>query len=195
VTRTRARSAAGLAVAIPIVILIAVTAQLLRPDSAPGTPSPSTPASELRAADVPLLAGSGDDAGERYIEDPERLPLFEVDRVIDGDTFDVRDGDATLRIRVFGLAAPERNERCGSEATAELRRLVADRVRLLPDARLQDQYGRELRYVFTPDGRSIDAASVADGAAHAWHEDGAYRDTLTRLEEQARQAGAGCLWG
>jgi micrococcal nuclease len=153
-------------------------------------PRATTTMSSATAYDIPLHA----DGAASYIDTPERLPLLEVDRVIDGDTLDVRIGGTTARIRVFGLAAPERNERCGPEATEALRRAAGTEVRLLQDRRVEDQYGRELRYVFTPDGRSIDGELVADGAAEAWHDDGAYRDTLVRLEVKAKQSRAGCLW-
>jgi endonuclease YncB( thermonuclease family) len=154
-------------------------------------PPASTTKSSATAYDLRLHA----DRGALYIDTPERLPLLEVDRVIDGDTLDVRVGDTTVRIRVFGLAAPERDERCGPEATEALRHAAGERVRLLQDRRVEDQYGRELRYLFTPDGRSIDAELIADGAAEAWHDDGAYRGTLVDLEAEAKQSRTGCLWG
>ncbi len=132
--------------------------------------------------------------GALYIEEPERLLLGRVDHVIDGDTLDVSFNGKTERVRVFGIAAAERDQRCYAEATAELRTLTGSEVRVLPDDRREDNFGRWLRYLFTPDGRSIDAALVASGAARAWRDDGAYRDTLVTLEREARRAGRGCLW-
>ncbi len=65
---------------------------------------------------------------------------------------------------------------------------------LVPDARATDPFGRELRYVFTSDGRSVDAALVSEGLAHAWREDGSRRDALVAAEERARSSRVGCLW-
>ena len=117
-----------------------------------------------------------------------------VDRVIDGDTLDVLSAFTGIRVRLFGVDTPERGERCFEEATARLVALAGTTVTLLPDERLQDGNGRELRYVFAADGRSIDAALIAEGLAEAWRQDGAFRDQLVELEDEAREAGTGCLW-
>jgi endonuclease YncB( thermonuclease family) len=126
---------------------------------------------------------------------PESLTLVEVARIIDGDTLDIRSAQTELRVRVFGIDAPEAGERCAAEAASRLAELAAAAVRLRPDTRLQDRFGRELRYLYTPDGFSIDATLVAEGLATAWREDGALRDGLVALEQEARAAGRGCLWG
>lgn len=124
----------------------------------------------------------------------ELVPVTPL-RVIDGDTFEAAlAGGTTLVVRIFGVDARERGERCAGEATARLGALAADRVLLMADERLEDAGGRQLRYVFTPDGRSIDAALVAEGLAFAWTSDGALRDQLVEIEETARDASAGCLW-
>ncbi|MEI7926321.1 MAG: thermonuclease family protein [Chloroflexota bacterium] len=117
-----------------------------------------------------------------------------VSRIIDGDTLDVRSAETTLRVRLYGVNTPERGQPCAAEATQRLTALAADRVLLVPDARAQDQYGRELRYVFTADGRSIDYALVAEGLAKAWREDGSRKAQLIATEETARAAKTGCLW-
>lgn len=115
-------------------------------------------------------------------------------RVIDGDTFEALAGGTTLVVRIFGVDTRERGERCADEATARLDALVEDRVLLMADERLEDPGGRQLRYVFTPDGRSIDAALIAEGLAEAWRSDGALRDQLVSIEKTARSKSIGCLW-
>ena len=126
--------------------------------------------------------------------DGQLVPVTPV-RVIDGDTFEAAlAGGTALIVRIFGVNTPERGERCAGEATARLAQLTANRVLLMADERLEDAGGRQLRYVFTPDGRSIDAALVAAGLAVAWTSDGALRDQLVVIEETARSTGAGCLW-
>ena len=72
--------------------------------------------------------------------------------------------------------------------------LTAAGVQLLADQRLQDPFGRELRYLFTPDRQSIAATMILEGLALAWREDGAFRDTLVAIEDDARAALRGCLW-
>lgn len=117
-----------------------------------------------------------------------------VTNIVDGDTLDVRAAETVLRVRLYGVDTPERGEACYREATDRLRALAGARVLLVPDARTQDRYGRELRYVFAADGRSIDAALVSEGLALAWRDDGSRRATLIAAEEAARASRTGCLW-
>lgn len=117
-----------------------------------------------------------------------------VERVIDGDTVDVLAAQDPLRVRFFGIDTTERGEACFAEASARTAALVGREVVLVPDARLRDRSGRELRYVFGLDGRSIDATLVAEGLARAWRDDGALRDRLVAIEDDARRAKRGCLW-
>lgn len=146
----------------------------------------------VHAVDVNLVR-RGD--GSWYVDAPERLPLARVVRVIDGDTLIVESADGgTQRVRAFGLDAPEIGEGCGAEATLDLERSAGQQVRLLEDRREHDQFGRELRYVFTPSGQSIDAELIGHGSARAWREDGAFRDILVGVESSARSEGRGCLW-
>ena len=65
---------------------------------------------------------------------------------------------------------------------------------LLPDARNQDRYQRLLRYIFLPDGTSVDATLVAEGFGHAWRQDGRYKGDIVKLEDDARTNDRGCLW-
>ena len=127
--------------------------------------------------------------------DRARLDQAELIDVIDGDTLDVRLDGRDERVRLYGVDTPERGEQCFREAAERLEALAGEGLLLLPDARERDGFDRLLRYAFAADGRSIDALLIAEGLGLAWREDGAYRDELVALEEQARLAGAGCLWG
>jgi micrococcal nuclease len=124
----------------------------------------------------------------------EDLAEARVVNIVDGDTIDVTLDGRTRRIRYYGSDTPERGEPCFGEATDRNETLAGTTVLLLPDARDIDRFDRLLRYVFTPDGRSIDATMVAEGFSHAWREDGRYRDQIVALEAEAQAAGRGCLW-
>lgn len=128
-------------------------------------------------------------------EDVASLTAVGVVRVIDGDTIVVRAGATELHVRLFGASAPEHDQRCGPAATDGLRALAGSQVLLLADQRQTDRYGRQLRYVFTPDGRSIDGALIAHGLAQAWREDGQFRERLIAIEDTAHRDRRGCLWG
>jgi micrococcal nuclease len=97
-------------------------------------------------------------------------------------------------VRLFGVDTAERGEPCFGDAKVRVEQLAGTDVRLRPDARERDRYGRLLRYVYTPEGASIDATLVAEGLGEAWRADGALRDAIVGLEERARAGRAGCLW-
>lgn len=186
---------------------IVVSVFLVRPDSpeSPSTAVPAESSTSVAAATAatatasPIAPGVGRVALERredgwYIPSPEAWPLVAVDRIVDGDTLDVRVSGVTLRVRVFGINTTERGEACYTEATKRLAALAGREVRLVPDQRQQDSFHRELRYVTTPAGRSLDAAMVDEGLARAWRDDGALRSTLVAIEDEAKAEKRGCLW-
>jgi micrococcal nuclease len=155
-------------------------------------------------AAVALAAG---DAAKRPPAEPQLTKLtlpagvnladlrrVEVVKVIDGDTIDVKIDGKTQRVRYYGVDTPERGDRCFREATDRNQHLIGDTVLMLNDARNEDRYERLLRYIFLPDGTSVDATLVAEGFGHAWRQDGRYKGDIIALEDQARTADRGCLW-
>jgi len=116
--------------------------------------------------------------------------IMEVSRVIDGDTL----VSGTERIRLYGIDAPEVGQRCASGATQRLRELAGNEVRVETGPRLRDAFGRQLAYIYTAQGESIDALLIIEGYAVAWERDGQHRDFLVELEREARLDGGGCLW-
>jgi len=123
-------------------------------------------------------------------------PVFQVSRVIDGDTFVVgrRTDGKELRIRLYGVDTPERGEPCFQEATERFRELAGNSVRIKYGPRETDRYGRLLAYVYTESAESIAEKLIQEGVGEAWTRDGQHRDLLVELEERARQDGSGCLW-
>ena len=117
--------------------------------------------------------------------------LIPVTRIIDGDTFVSEDDD---HVRPFGYDAPEIGQPCADDATERLRELAGKEVRTEPGPRATDRFGRTLAYVYTASGDSIDERMVREGLAVAWIRDGQHRELLMMLEQEARSAGAGCLW-
>lgn len=136
-----------------------------------------------------MLAACAGVAGETSLRCAD-CPEVQVNRVIDGDTLDTSQG----RVRLFGIDAPERGQRCASEATVVLRELAGDSIRLEDGPRLTDRYGRTLAYAFTVAGTNIDAALIREGLATAWTRDGQHCDFLVKLEREVRRRYAGCLW-
>jgi endonuclease YncB( thermonuclease family) len=122
------------------------------------------------------------------------MQLVRVLRIVDGDTLHVEIGGVDETVRIFGIDTAERGERCFDEASVRLEQLAGIEIRLLADERARDRFGRVLRYVYAPDGLSIDAALVREGLAYAWRDDGRLRDALIATEDAARAARVGCLW-
>lgn len=193
-----------LILAAGLVLSVFATVRTGGSDSTPVAATASPTAASVATSSAPsatsaVAPGSGRVDLERradgwYLPTPEAWPLVVVERIVDGDTLDVRASGETLRVRVYGINTTERGEACYTEGTRRLEALAAREVRLVPDRRQQDSFHRELRYLFTPSGRSIDAAMVDEGVARAWREDGALRSTLVGLEDAAKAAKRGCLW-
>ena len=85
-----------------------------------------------------------------------------VTRVTDGDTFHLSGVDPA--IRVWGLDAPERDERGGSAATRAMRSLIGGQplTCVLVDI---DRYQRLVGQCFLPNGRDIAEAMISMGVA------------------------------
>ena len=80
-------------------------------------------------------------------------------RVVDGDTIDV----AGVRVRLHGVAAPERSEPGGAEATAALRQIIAGQV-VRCSVTGEQTHGREVGTCWIG-AQDIGAAIIAAGRA------------------------------
>ncbi len=115
-----------------------------------------------------------------------------VTRVVDGDTIDVNLASGSIRIRLYGIDAPESTQPGGGDARTYLtQRVLHQAVHLEPFQ--QDRYSRMIAIVLLGD-ENINQALIREG--HAW----AYRKYLKptetdycRLEADARIAKRG-LW-
>jgi micrococcal nuclease len=165
--------------------------------TAPSTASPSETETPLLPICVPPYPSGAPNAETVFCADPSRMQRASVVRIVDGDTLRATVDGVEEPIRLFGIDTPERGEQCFAESTDVLRALVAmhgGQILLLPDERNRDRYDRLLRYVYTPEGLSIDAMLVATGYAYAWTDDGALRNALAAVEAEARAGARGCLW-
>ena len=113
-------------------------------------------------------------------------------RVFDGDSFEARRADGRrVEVRLFGIDAPERYQAWNRRSRSALRDLVEGESLSLRVVEV-DRYDRLVAEVFLPDGRSVNAAQVAQGNAWVYRR---YTDDarLIGLEEEARAARRG-LW-
>lgn len=83
--------------------------------------------------------------------------------VVDGDTFNCRDGTS---VRLIGVDAPE-GGRVGTAARRALATLlpVESTVTLQTDQQVRDSNGRLLAYAYLPDGRMVNVILVELGYA------------------------------
>jgi micrococcal nuclease len=131
-------------------------------------------------------------------------PNATVERVVDGDTVDVRIDDAVERVRLIGIDTPETKrhdvpvECYGPEATAFTEQLLAPGtpVLLVRDVVGRDDFGRILAYVYrTRDGVFVNLELARGGYAQPLTipPNTAHRDELVDAARDAERAERG-LW-
>lgn len=95
--------------------------------------------------------------------------LYVVNRVVDGDTIDVR---SLGLIRLIGIDTPELDDARGQHqclavaAAQRMEEILVDRqVKLTRDVEGRDRYRRFLRYIYLPDGTFVNEELVREGYA------------------------------
>ena len=94
---------------------------------------------------------------------PQTLFCF---RAVDGDTVDAA-FLVPVRVRLFGLNAPEHNTPQGPPAQKLLESLVAGKL-LDADLKGHEKYGRLLADLLLPDGRHVTTLLLEAGLALPW---------------------------
>ena len=131
----------------------------------------------------------------------EQVTTYRVDRVVDGDTIRLRNGQS---VRLVQIDTPEvyfGTECYGRQSSATTKRLLpaGSRVRLLPEPATDrvDDFGRLLRYVIRAKDRlNVNLAIVALGAGAPWFYEGRrgrYASQLELFATSAREKRLG-LW-
>jgi len=119
---------------------------------------------------------------------------YTVERIIDGDTFVLTNGET---VRIIGIDTPEVDEPCYSEATQFLTNQIDGKtICLSTDVSDTDQYDRWLRYAFTEENTFINRLLVIEGYAYAkeYPPDVKYATLLSDAEDYASSNAVGCLW-
>ena len=129
----------------------------------------------------------------------KNLEKVYITKVIDGDTFKT---SKKKTIRLIGINTPEIHhpekgvEYFGKEAANYTRKfLKGENVYLQHDIQKKDKYGRELAYVFLPDGTFFNARLVYEGYADLMTipPNLKYTDLFKKLAKKARTLKKG-LW-
>lgn len=139
------------------------------------------------------------DLVDKFVNDDKNFGSFDsgfVTKVIDGDTV-IIGGES---IRLLGIDANEKGEKCYREAKIRLEELVLNKeVRLEKDLKDKDQYKRLLRYIFVEESGkdliNVNLILVEEGLAIArFYEDKKYKEEILDAEIKARENKMGCKW-
>ena len=117
----------------------------------------------------------------------------------DGDSVQVVSvdrGDRPIRVRLYGIDAPEHDQDFGKEATARLNSLVRSSKDLVLEPMDTDRYGRLVGVLYSRSSdrqRSLNRMMVEEGLARWYSRYGGQDLGLDRAEQNARRAKRG-IW-
>jgi len=149
-----------------------------------------------------VLAGCGDDTTGAVEPSARGSVTVRVSRIVDGDTIEVSLGGDEEDVRYIGIDTPEtvapgQPVECFGHAASRFNTGLVEgqRVRLVFDRELRDQYGRLLAYVYV-DGELVNAQLVRRGFARTlvFPPNTRHADLFARLQQHAADTGRG-LWG
>lgn len=176
----------GVVRTVVVSLLIAAAAGCASSNHTENSATPATRSTSSTAAAAPTTTTTTTPAPTTTRKPPStttatlparRLPGLPVTRVVDGDTFKVRNGARVTTVRVLGIDTPETQDprkpvQCfGREASNRAHQLLDGRtVRLEADPTQDpiDKYGRTLAYVWLPDGRLFQLVMLSEGYAHEY---------------------------
>lgn len=130
---------------------------------------------------------------------------YEVTKVVDGDTFDVKVEDQIVKVRMLGMDTPEtvdprKTVQCfGKEASNKTKELLLNHTVSLetdPTQGITDKYDRLLAYVYRDDGLFINEYLLKNGYAHEYTYNIPYtKQTEFKADEKEAREGKMGLWG
>jgi len=87
--------------------------------------------------------------------------------ISDGDTFTcINNDNLQLKIRIYGIDAPEKKQAFGNKSKEYLSSLVFGKT-ITVDVQSLDSWGRHIAYVYTPAGEDVSLLMLKAGMA--WH--------------------------
>ena len=120
---------------------------------------------------------------------PEILDGYQVIKVSDGDTLNIQKVEngkfvgEMLRIRMYGMDAPEKTQDYGSESRQALEKLVTGK-NLSVEVKNKDRYGRTVAIIYA-NGKNVNEEMVKTGNAW-WYQEYAKKDM--QFEEYQKNA-------
>ena len=127
----------------------------------------------------------------KVVQNPTILKGYQAIKVSDGDTMNVQkveNGKFTgevIKIRMFGIDAPEKTQDYGNESKQALEKLVSGKT-LEIEEKNRDRYGRTVAVVYA-DGKNVNEEMVKNGNAW-WYQEYAKKDMqFEKYQENAKQ--------
>ena len=111
--------------------------------------------------------------------------------VHDGDTLAMKTGSAKIKVRLFGIDAPELTQEYGSESASFLKGMVL-RQNVTAQVHNTDSYGRAVARIYCR-GTDVNAEMVREGAAWHCRYFAPGETDLAQAQKEAMNAGRG-LW-
>jgi micrococcal nuclease len=112
--------------------------------------------------------------------------------VTDGDTIKVMHEGKAVKIRLYGIDAPEKKQPWGNKSKQFTSNLAFNKkVTVHPVS--SDRYGRTIARITLPDGKDLGQELVRNGLAWWYRQYAMKDDILPSLESEARSKGRG-LW-
>ena len=124
-----------------------------------------------------------------------------VERVVDGDTVRIRRGGLvgslfpgpSVSVRLYGMDAPESDQKNGDRATDALRKMMR-RGGFRMEVMDTDRYGRVVGLLYRGDrGKSVNYRMVEEGWAHAYVRYGGRELGMEEAEREAKRRKLG-IW-
>jgi micrococcal nuclease len=139
-----------------------------------------------------------------FIDDINNSNTYQVDRVIDGDTIDIKIDGNTKRVRLLGIDAPETKhpqkkvECYGQESVQFLKQLLENQNVIVEfdfSQDMEDRYGRMIAYVWLED-KLVNLLMIEQGFAfeYTYKNEYKYQKEFIDAEAKAKSNQLG-LWG
>ena len=193
-------------------LVLAAAVAVMTASCANGTSEQTVSSEPTRSAEgQPIAEDPLPTDGDAHLPVPGDVQEARIEHLTDGDTLALRayvvgkvlSSTSQITVRLLEIDTPETKKpgtaiQCfGPQASAELARLapVGSAVYVAGDKTRQDRYGRDLLYLWTAKGRSINLAIVEGGFGKAvlYAPNDRYITAMRQAESRAKAAKRG-LW-
>ena len=104
--------------------------------------------------------------GQEPVSAPPKIFIAQVAYVVDGDTVQMETSDGQeLRIRLYGIDAPEMSQDYGADSSRHLTALIGEGQWVSLKTIDVDRYDRQVSLIYLPSGELVNREMIARGQA------------------------------